>query len=137
MLFRSTIEDVLRYALSKVGCAYDQNYHGSLSVDIFDCSSLAYRSYREVGIDIKNGDSYTAAEECRAMENQNKVVGSHLVPGDLIFYGGANNGRYKGVYHVAIYVGNGKMVEAKGKSYGVVYGDVRSNNIVACARPTL
>ncbi len=132
-----TIEDVLRYALSKVGCAYDQNYHGSLSVDIFDCSSLAYRSYREVGIDIKNGDSYTAAEECRAMENQNKVVGSHLVPGDLIFYGGANNGRYKGVYHVAIYVGNGKMVEAKGKSYGVVYGDVRSNNIVACARPTL
>lgn len=133
----STRETVLRYALSKVGCAYDQNYHGSLSVDIFDCSSLAYRSYREVGIEIRNGDAYTAAEECRAMENQNKVVGNHLVPGDLIFYGGADNGRYKGVYHVAIYVGSGKMVEAKGKSYGVVYGDVRNNNVVVCARPTL
>lgn len=128
-------ERVLRYALSKVGCRYNQNYHGSLTADIFDCSSLAYRAYREVGIDIANGDAYSAAEECRAMENRGKVVGNSLLPGDLIFYGGADNNRYRGIYHVAIYVGYGKMVEAKGRSYGVVYGDVRENNVVVCARP--
>jgi len=27
------------------------------------------------------------------------------------------------------------MVEAKGRSYGVVYGDVRPDNVVVCARP--
>lgn len=128
-------ERVLRYALSKVGCRYNQNYHGSLTADIFDCSSLAYRAYREAHINIANGDAYSAAEECRAMENKEKVVGNSLLPGDLIFYGGANNNRYKGIYHVGIYVGFGKMVEAKGKSYGVVYGDVRPDNVVVCARP--
>lgn len=131
----STQETILRYALSKVGCAYDQGKHWSLTEDIFDCSSLAMRSYREVGINIKNGDAFAASEECRALENQNKVVGNDLLPGDLIFYGGQNNGRYRGIYHVAIYVGNGKMVEARNSRMGVVYGDVRSNNVVICARP--
>lgn len=131
----STQETILRYALSKVGCPYDQGKHWSLTEDIFDCSSLAMRAYREAGINIKNGDAFSAAEECRALENQNKVVGNELIPGDLIFYGGRTNGRYRGIYHVAIYVGNGKMVEARGKKWGVVYGDVRSNNVVICARP--
>ena len=130
-----TQERVLRYALSKVGCRYNQNYPGSLTANIFDCSSLAYRAYREVHIDIANGDAYSAAEECRAMENRGRVVGNTLLPGDLIFYGGADNNRYKGIYHVGIYVGFGKMVEAKGRSYGVVYGDVRPDNVVVCARP--
>ena len=44
-----------------------------------------------------------------------------------------------GIYHVAIYVGrvNGvdKMVEARGTSYGVVYCDVRTNNVVNISRP--
>jgi len=131
----STQEAILRYALSKVGCSYDQGKHWSLTEDIFDCSSLAMRAYREVGIDIKNRDAFSASEECRVLENLNEVVGNDLIPGDLIFYGGRANGRYRGIYHVAIYVGNGKMVEARSKSMGVVYGDVRSTNVVICARP--
>lgn len=136
-----TQENLLRYSLSKVGCAYDQNYHASLTVDIFDCSSLAYRSYSQAGIDISDEDGrYTAAAECYAMVTQNKVIeDSSLKPGDLIFYGGSDNGRYLGVYHVAIYVGKidgvDKMVEARGKSWGVVYCDVRTANVVKIARP--
>lgn len=132
-----TQEMVLRYGLSKVGCEYNQNYHGSLTRDIFDCSSLAFRAYRSVGIDISSADIYSAAEECRAMELGDKAVppGEELLPGDLIFYGGAVNERYKGVYHVGIYVGIGKMVEAKGRRWGVVYGDVRTDNVVCIARP--
>ena len=30
----------------------------------------------------------------------------NLMPGDLIFWTGAKNGRYKGIYHVDMYVGN-------------------------------
>ena len=132
-------EQMLRYALSKVGCAYDQAYHGNLRANIFDCSSLAYRAYRDIGINISNNGAYSAAEECRAMMNAGKTVSGEMKPGDLIFYGGSDNGRYMGIYHVAIYVGrvNGvdKMVEARGTNYGVVYCDVRSNNVVNISRP--
>lgn len=137
--FDADHEQVLLYALTKVGCAYDQGYHSNLNVNIFDCSSLAYRSYRSIGVDISNKGAYSAAEECHAMMNAGKTVSGDLKPGDLIFYGGSDNGRYMGIYHVAIYVGrvNGvdKMVEAKGVSYGVVYGDVRTKNVVNISRP--
>lgn len=127
-------ELLLEYALSKVGCAYDQNYHWSLTEDIFDCSSLAYRSYLEVGINISNAGIYSAAEECRMVVDGMHLVTGELMPGDLIFYGGSDNDRYMGVYHVAIYVGDGKMVEARGTSWGVVYCDVRTTNAVAYGR---
>jgi len=127
-------EVLLEYALSKVGCEYNQDYHWSLTADIFDCSSLAYRSYLEVGIDISSQGIYSAAEECRNVVDTLHLVSSELMPGDLIFYGGSNNGRYMGVYHVAIYVGDGKMVEARGTSWGVVYCDVRTTNTVAYGR---
>ena len=39
-----------------------------------------------------------------------KLSTSDLKPGDLIYYGGEANGRYMGIYHVAIYVGDGKML---------------------------
>ena len=72
------------------------------------------------------------------MVNQDKIINEELKPGDLIFYGGKDNGRYLGVYHVAIYVGKindvDKMVEARGTSWGVVYGDVRTANVVKIAR---
>lgn len=127
-------ELLLEYALSKVGCAYDQNYHWSLTEDIFDCSSLAYRSYLEVGINISNAGIYSASEECRMVVDGMHLVTGELMPGDLIFYGGSDNDRYMGVYHVAIYVGDGKMVEARGTSWGVVYCDVRTTNAVAYGR---
>lgn len=134
----------LYYSLIKVGCSYDQNYHGNTSVDIFDCSSLVYRSYMAGGLDISNYGIYTAAEECKALENAGMKLGDSftLMPGDLLFYGGSSNGRYKGIYHVAMYIGkdtNGidKMVEARGTSWGVVYGDVRMNNVVSICRPVI
>lgn len=130
----STNESLLRYALSKVGCAYDQKQHWNLTVDIFDCSSLAYRAYKEVGIDISNDGIYSAAEICREATESGFIAAGNLRPGDLIFYGGRNNGRYLGVYHVAIYVGNGKMVEARGRSSGVVYCDVRTDHVVGYSR---
>ncbi len=129
----------IEYALSKVGSEYNQAYHGNSNVDIFDCSSLVYRAYKEAGIDISNNGYYTAAEECRALMEAGKTSTDGLKAGDLIFYGGSDNGRYMGIYHVAIYVGkvNGvdKMVEARSTEAGVVYCDVRTNNVVNISHP--
>ena len=127
-------EILVEYALSKVGCEYNQNYHWSLTEDIFDCSSLAYRSYLEIGVNISNEGIFSASEECRMVVDGMHLVSGELMPGDLIFYGGSDNDRYMGVYHVAIYVGDGKMVEARGTSWGVVYCDVRTENAVVYGR---
>ena len=54
----------------------------------------------------------------------------------MIFFSYCKNGRYKNISHVAIYVGGGKVVEAKSEKYGVVYGDVPNTNcIVMVGRP--
>ena len=50
-------------------------------------------------------------------------------PGDLIFY--AKDGY---IFHVVMYAGNGKTIEAKGTNYGIVSDDVNSNCAVWATR---
>lgn len=132
-------ESVLRYALSYIGCEYSQASHWDHTDNIFDCSEYAYLSYLAAGINIDNQGYYSAAEECRALINSGYEVSGDLKPGDLIFYGNANNGRYLGVYHVAIYLGNidgvDKVVQAYNTKKGVIMSDVSTANIVSICRP--
>lgn len=151
----SSRETVLRFALSQVGGEYCQNHrtgqtapagkvchqpsgvvkthNGGVS---YDCSGFAYVAYKKISVDISNYGSSTAAEEAKKMVRTSKgVSASELLPGDLIFYGGKNNGRYLGIYHVAIYVGNGMDVEAANTSRGVIYRDLPTDKIVYVARP--
>ena len=134
-----TQEKVLRFALSKVGYPYSQDYR--TSGNYYDCSSLAYYAWEDAGEDISYGTNYppTAAEGARTLESKGKALSttdiSSLQPGDLIYYGGSANGRYKGIHHVAIYVGNGKTVEALNTKYGVVYQNVRTKDAIMVCRP--
>lgn len=127
------------FALSKVGCPYDQDYHSSLTRDIYDCSSLVYRAYRESGTDISNAGLYSASEELRAAEMAGTVISlTDIQPGDLLFYETADarsEGRYRGCGHVAIYAGQGKMVEAKGRAWGVTLSPLRTSGLLAVSRP--
>ena len=64
----------------------------------------------------------------------NEII--QMQPGDLIFYSFTSNGRYKNISHVAVYVGDGKVVEALNENSGVVYRDVASvGKIVVIGRP--
>ena len=133
-----TQEKVIRYALSKVGYPYSQDYRTSGKA--YDCSSLAYYSWENAGVDISYGTNYppTAAEGARMLEAHGKKLStSDLKPGDLIYYGGEANGRYMGIYHVAIYVGDGKAVEALSTKYGVVYQKLRTKNACMICRPNM
>lgn len=58
-----------------------------------------------------------------------------LKPGDLIFYSYEENGRFRNISHVAVYVGDGKMVHAANPGRGVVMDDLRTNKVVFYARP--
>ncbi len=122
------------YALTKVGYPYSQTYRDS--GNYYDCSSLAYYSWKSAGVDISFGGATTAAAEAQGLDEAGKTVSfDEIKPGDLIFYSYTNNDRYKNISHVAIYVGNSKAVEALNELVGVIYRDVSTGSIVMVARP--
>ena len=126
-------EAVIRYALSKVGYPYSQEDRTSGSA--YDCSSLVYYSWLSAGVDLSYGAGYppTAAAEASKLYSYGTAVSTtrldmrDMEPGDLVFYGGHDNKRFLGIYHVALYVGNGEVVEALNADQGVVYETLRTN----------
>lgn len=128
-------KQAISFALSKVGYPYSQDYRDSGSY--YDCSSLVYYSWRAAGKDISFGGATTAAAEGQGLEEAGKTVSyEEMQPGDLIFYSYCKNGRYRNISHVAVYVGNGKVVEAANTRIGVVYREIQSRgSIVMIGRP--
>lgn len=131
----NTQKAVCSYALHRVGYPYSEDLRDSGKY--YDCSSLAYYSWKNAGINISYGGATTAAAEAQGLNEAGKIVSfDKMQPGDLIFYSYTNNGQYKNISHVAIYVGGGKVVEARGKAYGVVYREVPNiGSIVLIGRP--
>lgn len=125
----------LSYALSKVGYPYSQELRDS--GDYYDCSSLAYYAWKAAGVDISFSGSYSAAAQAQGLEQAGKSVPlEELQPGDLIYFSYVYNGRYKNISHVAIYAGNGMIIEAANESTGVVYRKLHSRgSIVTVCRP--
>ena len=131
----SRLKTVCSYALHRVGYPYSQEKRDS--GNYYDCSSLAYYSWKDAGVDISHGGATTAAAEAQGLDEAGKTVSyEEMQPGDLIFYSFTSNGRYKNISHVAVYVGDGKVVEALNENFGVVYRDVASvGKIVVIGRP--
>ena len=128
-------KNAVKFALQKVGYPYSQEQRDS--GNYYDCSSLVYYAWKSAGIDISNAGANTAAAEAEGLAGSGKTVAyEEMKPGDLIFYSFCHNGRYGNISHVAMYAGNGKVVEAKSEEYGVVYGDMYGiPNIVCICRP--
>jgi len=136
--FDSTIGgNASAWATTKLGANYSQdNRWGANS---FDCSSLVYRAYQAVGINISYGGSTTAASIAQGLEVRGCQIGyNEIAPGDLIFYSTKVNKRYKNITHVSMYIGDNTIVHAKGKAYGVVLDPSTYNKskIVSVARPS-
>lgn len=118
---------------------YSSSYSQALRMNTgyYDCSSLVFRSY---GCDTRllgGIPSYapTAAAMASYLERHGKVIAyraidsSKLRPGDLMFFGGGYNGRYKNIYHVSMYYGGGYRLEKPLREY------YPEGNIVMIARP--
>lgn len=82
----------------------------------YDCSSLVWRSYKKIGKTFgdrsyapvaANIAKYLFGRKRRIKGglNHKNIQGMKLRPGDLMFETGAKNGRYKGIYHVEMFVG--------------------------------
>ena len=124
------------FALSRVGYPYSQQYRNSGV--FYDCSSLMYFSYEKAGIDLTYRQATAAAYEAEGLTLAGKEINiQDIQPGDLIFYSSHENGRYLNITHVAMYVGNGKIVHARDEKYGVMISDAdfHQDKIVAVCRP--
>ncbi|MFG2776562.1 NlpC/P60 family protein [Streptomyces prunicolor] len=88
----------------------------------FDCSGLVRYAYAQAaGSDILNGDASQQYYTTRAAARFTAAQGlAPLLPGDLLAYGDSAD-----LHHIAIYLGAGKMVEAKQSGTHLMVSDVR------------
>lgn len=109
----STSSDVANIALQYVGGRYV--WGGASPRSGFDCSGLMQYAFKQVGVDIPR----IAASQFNA-SNGVQISGiDNLAPGDLLFFTGFNGRGRRGITHVSMYIGNGKMVHAMNPSYGI------------------
>lgn len=126
----------VKNALARLGKPYSQAKRDS--GDYYDCSSLTYYSYKEAGITLSYYGSNTAASQGQLLSDRGcEIDYEDIQPGDLIFYSFTRNGRYRNISHVAIYAGNGYLVDASSSKGYVVFRPVYSTGkIVMCGRPS-
>lgn len=117
-------------ARTKLGCHYSQERR--MEEGYYDCSSLVYRLYKEIGIELPT----IASDQGKyCYENAMLVNKEELRPGDLIFYSYEVNNQFRNISHVAIYVGDGKMIHAANTERGVVEDNLSTSGVVFYARP--
>ena len=132
------IETVISRATSQVGVPYawgggDANgptqgirdggvadSHGDYNKVGFDCSGLVLYAFAGVGISLPHYTGYQ-------YQKGTKIAPSEMERGDLIFYGPSGN------QHVAIYLGDGTMVEAPQSGQNVSITPVRQGGMAPYA----
>jgi peptidoglycan DL-endopeptidase CwlO len=91
----------VQYALGEVGKPY---VWGATGPNAYDCSGLMLRAYESAGVTLPRvaAQQYWAGTQLPVRQAQ---------PGDLLFWG-YDTSNPDSIHHVAMYLGNGRMVEA-------------------------
>lgn len=105
---RHTPDDIVNTAKTYMGIPY---MWGGTSIKAVDCSGLTQSVYRDCGIIIPRNAS--AQAQC-GTEVSLEANGKHLKKGDLLFFGRQRTNGSVGVYHVALYIGNGEFIHSAG-----------------------
>lgn len=84
---------------------------GKNPIRAFDCSGLIYWALKILGIITKDISSRGLFKKCREIES------ADLVRGDLVFIYDNDAGK---IVHVGAYVGDGYVIDARGRDVGVV-----------------
>ena len=113
-------ESMLEFASQFIGNPYV--WGGTSLTDGADCSGFVQQIYRQYGYSLP-----------RVAEDQSqygtKIPVEDAQPGDLIFY--AKEGY---VYHVVMYAGDGRTIEAASTKLGIIEGKVNTKNAVWATR---
>ena len=102
-------EAIVAYAKQFIGNPYV--YGGTSLTDGADCSGFVMKVFEYFGIDTGR-DSRSQAANCT------EIGLNDIRPGDLLFYASGNY-----INHVAIYIGDGKVIHASNPSTGICIAD--------------
>lgn len=116
----STGESLVQFASQFLGNPYV--WGGTSLVNGTDCSGFTLSIFKNFGVELPRCSWQQAT--CGV-----EVKPDELQPGDLVFYN--RNGK---IGHVAIYIGDGKIIHAKGTKYGIVTDDVYYREPVSMRR---
>lgn len=111
----------LDWAMTQLGKPYVWGAQGPNS---YDCSGLTMQAFQNAGASLPRTTSAQYAATTH-------VPVDDMRPGDLIFY--SSNGKTSGIYHVAIYAGNGMRVHAPAPGQSVEYVPVWWVNVMQYA----
>ncbi len=100
---------------------------GATGPGSFDCSGLTQWAFRQAGLGLPR----TAAEQWFAGQ---QVPLDRLAPGDLLFWA-TNVADPSSIHHVAIYVGDGLMLDAPHTGAVVHIGGIPLDGLVGAVRP--
>ena len=109
----SIATQALEFALAQLGKPYQW---GGTGPGTFDCSGLTMRAYESAGVDLP----HFAAFQYQA---SHPLTYSELQPGDLLFWA-TDPSDSNTIYHEAIYLGGGKMVQAPKTGWDVMISDM-------------
>lgn len=98
----SAVETAIWFASQQLGERYGL---GGAGPDVWDCSGLTRAAYAAAGIGI---GTHSATNQYYTLAGRGKAVSlGNAQRGDLLFWGSGGN-----YYHVAIYLGGGRILEA-------------------------
>jgi cell wall-associated NlpC family hydrolase len=109
-------------ARKQLGKPYE---YGGSGPDSFDCSGLTSWAWRAAGVSL----SHSAYDQ---WFQTTRVRIDQVQPGDLLFFG--DNG-VESIHHVALYIGDGSMIEASQTGTPVRIRAWRSGDLVGAGRP--
>jgi cell wall-associated NlpC family hydrolase len=116
---------IVNLAYSRLGSPYSQTMAGQGSYT--DCSYLTQWCFSQLGVNLPR----TAAEQAQYCANNGKTIAKEqLQPGDLVFFSHGQNGRYMNVTHVAVYAGNGMIIDASSSRGEVVYRQMLDGQVM-------
>ena len=110
----------MEYASQFIGNPYV--WGGTSLTEGADCSGFVQQIYKAYGYDLPR-----VAQDQSQYGTQIPVEDAQ--PGDLIFYAKAGH-----VYHVVMYAGDGKTIEAANTKAGIISGTVNTENAVWATR---
>ena len=114
-------QSLLMFASQFIGNPYV--WGGTSLTDGADCSGFVQSIYREYGYELPR----VAAEQAYA---GTQIPVEDALPGDLVFYAdGSGN-----IYHVVIYAGDSKTIEAQSSKTGIVQGTLDTADAVWAVR---
>jgi hypothetical protein len=110
--------DLLKNLKDKYGKNVKESTSKWMNKECYDCSGLVMKALDQAGIKVHHSAKYTWTEDMKQRGDIKDIPNDKLC---LVF----RKGKDGQMEHIGIYLGNGKVIEARGADYGVVERDLK------------